>query len=75
MLKSVLEKCRLVVIVLEENWYVLNDFWNHTVDANALRQSSRFKQMVTRMGLPNYWREHGWPDFCQPVGDEDFECE
>jgi TolB-like protein len=61
-------------IVVEEDWYTLNDFWNHTEDANALRQSQRFKQMLVKMGLPAYWREHGWPDLCQPVGDGDFEC-
>ncbi len=65
-------------IVVEEDWYTLNDFWNHTEDANALRKSPRFKQMLNKMGIPAYWREHGWPDLCQPlgdgVGDEDFEC-
>jgi len=61
-------------IAMEENWYVLNNFWNHTEEINALRQSPRFKQMLTKMGLPAYWRAHGWPDFCQAVGNGDFEC-
>jgi len=61
-------------IVMEEDWYLLNDFWNHTEEVNALRQSPRFKQMLIKMGIPAYWREHGWPDLCQPVGDGDFEC-
>jgi TolB-like protein len=61
-------------IVMQQDWYLLNDFWNHTEEANALRQSQRFKQMLIKMGIPAYWREHGWPDLCQPVGDGDFEC-
>jgi len=61
-------------IVMEENWYALNGFWDRTEEANALRRSPRFKQMVTNMGLPDFWREHGWPDLCQPVGDSDFKC-
>ena len=61
-------------VIMEEDWYTLNDFWNHTEEANALRQSPRFKQMLIKMGIPAYWREHGWPDLCQPLGDGDFEC-
>jgi TolB-like protein len=61
-------------IAMEESWYALNGFWEHTEEANALRQSQRFKQMLIKMGVPAYWREHGWPDLCQPVGAGDFEC-
>ena len=26
-------------------------------------------------GLADYWRQSGkWPDFCGPVGEDDFEC-
>jgi hypothetical protein len=26
-------------------------------------------------GLDDYWRRSGkWPDFCGPVGEDDFEC-
>ena len=33
------------------------------------RQDPRFAELVTELGLLDYWREHGWPDACQPVGD------
>jgi tetratricopeptide (TPR) repeat protein len=26
-------------------------------------------------GLPAFWRANKWPDFCRPVGDDDFECQ
>ncbi len=39
------------------------------------RRSPYYKAMLRKMKLPAYWREHGWPDLCYPVGDEDFECD
>jgi hypothetical protein len=35
----------------------------------AFRQDPRFAELVTEHGLVDYWREHGWPDACQPAGD------
>ena len=34
----------------------------------------RFKDVVKRMGLVDYWKKHGWPDRCRPKGEDDFEC-
>lgn len=33
------------------------------------------KRLFREAGLPDYWRKHGWPDKCKPVGDDDFECD
>jgi hypothetical protein len=38
----------------------------------AFRSSPGFKQVVERMGLQRYWREHGFPPQCRPVGADDF---
>jgi TolB-like protein/Tfp pilus assembly protein PilF len=38
------------------------------------RAHPEFKQLLVNLGLPNYWREYGWPGFCSPVGDDDFNC-
>lgn len=38
-----------------------------------MRRLPEFKEFVREIGLVAYWRAHGWPDFCQPVGD-DFAC-
>jgi TolB-like protein/Flp pilus assembly protein TadD len=46
----------------------------HTTYAPA-RKTERFKALVRRMGLVDYWRARGWPDLCRPVGADDFECE
>lgn len=33
------------------------------------REDPRFAELAERLGLVEYWRERGWPDFCEPVGD------
>ena len=35
----------------------------------AFRQDPRFTDLMTELGLVDYWREHGWPVACQPAGD------
>jgi hypothetical protein len=39
------------------------------------RRSPEFKEHVRASGLPEYWRRHGFPPLCRPVGESDFECE
>jgi TolB-like protein len=38
------------------------------------RRSPEFKEHVRASGLPDYWRRHGFPALCRPVGESDFEC-
>ncbi len=38
------------------------------------RNSPGFKKLVTRVGLADYWRKHGYPPQCRPLGKSDFEC-
>lgn len=33
-----------------------------------------FKELVRKHRLPEYWRSHGWPDVCGPIGADDFQC-
>ncbi len=51
-------------------WVVM--WWDYFHD---FRQSSFFKAKIREMKIYDYWREHGWPDFCRPLGDDDFECD
>ena len=39
------------------------------------RSTTGYKELVTELGLVDYWRERGWPDYCHPAGENDFECE
>ncbi|MCZ6716547.1 MAG: hypothetical protein O6946_05720, partial [Gammaproteobacteria bacterium] len=38
-------------------------------DMTAFRQDPRFAELMAELGLMDFWREHGWPDACQPAGD------
>ena len=33
-----------------------------------VRKTERFKTLVRKMGLVDYWRAKGWPDHCRPMG-------
>jgi len=39
------------------------------------RDSPHRKRLIREMGLLEYWREHGFPSHCRPVGSDDFECD
>jgi tetratricopeptide (TPR) repeat protein len=43
--------------------------------AAALRKTERFKALVRKAGLVDYWRARGWPDMCRPMGADDFVCD
>jgi TolB-like protein len=34
----------------------------------------RFHDRLETLKLPDYWRVAGWPSFCHPKGEADFEC-
>jgi len=34
----------------------------------------RRKAIMIELQLPEYWRKHGFPVQCRPLGDDDFEC-
>jgi len=40
-----------------------------------LRTARGFKSMLRESGLVAYWEAYGWPDFCRPIGGNDFECD
>ena len=41
----------------------------------GLRGSKDFKRILNAWGIPDYWRETGFPPQCRPLGDKDFECD
>ena len=51
---------------------ILAQVWNNW--AVAVRQDQRFKDWVEKLGYPDFWRKHGWPDRCRSTGPSDFEC-
>jgi len=41
----------------------------------GFRNSPGFKLRLERNGATAYWREHGFPPQCRPVGEQDFSCD
>jgi hypothetical protein len=39
------------------------------------RRSEKFKTTVKTFGVYDYWRKHGFPPQCRPVGADDFACD
>ena len=39
------------------------------------RKSEYFQKHLEKTGALDYWREHGFPPACRPLGEEDFECD
>ena len=42
---------------------------------STIRKTDRFKALVRKAGLVDYWRLHGWPDQCWAVRVQDFTCD
>jgi TolB-like protein/tetratricopeptide (TPR) repeat protein len=40
----------------------------------GLRGSPAFKQILERLGIAAYWRQHGHPPQCRPRARDDFDC-
>jgi tetratricopeptide (TPR) repeat protein len=56
-----------------ENPLLITVQWTEAL--SRYRQSPQFKQHTRASGLPDYWRKHGFPPKCRPVGTDDFACE
>lgn len=41
----------------------------------GLAGSEARRRIIEYRGLPDFWREHGFPPQCRPVGDDDFDCD
>jgi hypothetical protein len=44
-------------------------------DFGPARKTVQFKSLLRMLGLVDYWRVTGWPQFCHPVEDNDFSCQ
>jgi hypothetical protein len=46
---------------------IRGDWWFG--DVRVFRQDPRFVELMTAVGLMDFWRVNGWPDLCAPEGD------
>jgi TolB-like protein len=54
------------------NYWFPRWFW---LDENTdFRNSQYFRTYLEDLGVLHYWRAHGFPPRCRPLGAEDFEC-
>lgn len=44
-------------------------------DYAAYRRTKNFKDMMRAFGIEPYWRRHGFPPQCRPLGAKDFTCQ
>ena len=52
----------------------LDPSWIWTPPLGSLRKEPRFRELLQAVKLPDYWRRAGWPEFCRPLGSDDFQC-
>lgn len=64
-LKVFAKEARLTTIRYGAFWYPV---------MSNVRQLPAFKELMQDVNLVEYWRKHGWPDHCRPLGENDFEC-
>lgn len=38
------------------------------------RRLAEFNTLMKEVRLEPYWRQYGWPDHCEPLGEADFRC-
>jgi TolB-like protein len=62
-------------VIENQDWFWITTSWRSNGPAHAIRQTAEFKAMLSELGLVDHYRQHGWPDLCRPLGEEDFECD
>jgi TolB-like protein len=63
---------RAIKASLDETTFPISFIWQPVF--RDVRQLDEFKDYMREIGLVEYWRQYGWPDLCQPVREDDFEC-
>ena len=60
---------------VDAGWFPAHDLMTlPQADFAPARKSVRFKNLMRKSGLVDYWRARGWPEFCHPTTGDDFEC-
>ena len=67
----------MYISLQEQTWeaeYRPNLSVTNNLDVALVAGHPRWKEQVRRDGLLDFWRERGFPSWCRPLGDDDFEC-
>jgi hypothetical protein len=54
-------------------YQITSILWNGR--AAQLRKTERFKTLLRKSGVVDYWKARGWPDLCHPTTGDDFACD
>ncbi|MFC1702632.1 hypothetical protein ACFL1J_07875, partial [Pseudomonadota bacterium] len=65
----------LAIKNMKNSWTYISIFWASNEYSKAMRQTKAFRLALVDIGLVDFYREHGWPDLCQPIGEDDFQCD
>ena len=63
--KSIEEELSLSTFRVRRLWYPF---------FSDMRKLDGFADLITELGLEAFYRTYDWPDYCRPLGDDDFEC-
>ena len=61
-------------ILLDEHLSILDTSWFNYQIIEPLYNSKPYKSLVHRIKLDDFWRKHGFPQNCRPLGEDDFIC-
>lgn len=61
-------------ILLDEHLSILDTSWFNYQIIEPLYNSRPYKSLVHRIKLDDFWRKHGFPHNCRPLGEDDFIC-
>ena len=56
-------------------WFPFFNRWVWLSESTGFRKSEYFKPFMDKIGARAYWRKHGFPPGCRPLGEEGFECD
>jgi hypothetical protein len=51
---------------------IISPLWHRSYA--PVRKTEQFKTYIRAAGMLDYWRARGWPEFCRPIGTDDFVC-
>jgi TolB-like protein/cytochrome c-type biogenesis protein CcmH/NrfG len=62
------------LLSVEPDYVIVDPIWLQFESLAPLRDLDEFRQLQQLYGHDDFWREHGWPDYCRPAGPVDFVC-
>jgi TolB-like protein/Tfp pilus assembly protein PilF len=68
------EKLMEAGIYVEQTFGIIDTSWLNYPVLNPLHNSEPYKRMIKRINLDDFWRENGFPNYCRPLGEDDFAC-